>query len=227
MWRLVVPKDMERYPSQFSLFLDKQSGEDSGFYIRKPALWTKFIHSQEDKLRGSANRVRFTLTECTGLQAQVVDWGDRDSERYVFDYHSMYDSSGKRLSPVDCVFFPLLSTKRDAMPQLKSIKFVSSTDFITFLILSCRVLPGGREIFADVIRVSTPNNFYPCLLSLAAGVGLFHGQFLRFATAGQLPVVSVIVFQFLFNDLSDFLAVPEVCTEREKPGEVWSWSPSL
>ena len=62
---------------------------------------------------------------------------------------------------------------------------------VTSFILSLRVLPGGREIFAEVIRVATPNNFYPCLLCLAAGIGLFHGQYLRYSTAGQLPVVSV------------------------------------
>ena len=122
VWRLVVPRNLEKYPTEFSLFLDKQSGEDSGFYIRKPSLWTKFVHAQEDRLRGSGNRVRFTLSECTGLQVQAVDWENRESERYVFDYHSMYDSTGKRLSPVDCVFFPSLSTKKDAMPCLKSIR---------------------------------------------------------------------------------------------------------
>lgn len=56
-------------------------------------------------------------------------------------------------------------------------------------LLSFSVVPGGRDVFADVIRVSTPNNFFPCQLALAAGIGLFHGILLRRVTGGQLPVV--------------------------------------
>ena len=44
-------------------------------------------------------------------------------------------------------------------------------------------------MFAEVIRVSTPNNFFPCQLALAASIGLFHGILLRRVTGGQLPVV--------------------------------------
>ena len=53
----------------------------------------------------------------------------------------------------------------------------------------CSVKPGGREVFADVIRVATPNNFFACLLALASSMGLFHGILLRKVTGGQLPVV--------------------------------------
>ena len=44
-------------------------------------------------------------------------------------------------------------------------------------------------MFAEVIRVSTPNNFFPCQLALAASIGLFHGILLRRVTGGQFPVV--------------------------------------
>lgn len=73
---------------------------------------------------GVGDRVRFILAECTGLQVQVMSWGDsRDEERYVFDYHSMFDHRGKKLTPVDCVFFPSLSSNKNAMPLLKGIKY--------------------------------------------------------------------------------------------------------
>ena len=190
MWRLVVPSSMERFAKDFSLNLDKQSGEDSGFYVRAPSMWTKYVHSQEDKLRESGKRIKFTLAECTGLQAQVIDWEKRETERYIFGYHCMLDSKGKKLNPVDCVFFPALSTKRDAMPLLKPIRFSCEIHAIANYNIIHSFVPGGREVFADVIRVSTPNNFYACNLSIAAGFGLFHGLLLRRQTSGQLPVVS-------------------------------------
>ena len=85
----------------------------------------KFVHSQEDRLRESRTGVRFTMAEVTGLQTQAVKWeeSDRKSERYVFDYNSMFNSGGKRLSPVDCVFLPTLSTKKDAPPLLKAVRY--------------------------------------------------------------------------------------------------------
>ena len=126
IWRLVVPSNFELFSKDFALFLDKQSGEDSGIFIRKPSLWTKFVHTQEDKMRaGAGHRVRFILAECTGLQVQVMSWSDsRYEERYVFDYHSMFEHRGKKLTPVDCVFFPSLSSNKNAMPLLKGIKYV-------------------------------------------------------------------------------------------------------
>ena len=146
-------------------------------------MWVKFVHSQEDRMRDNGDRVRFTMSESTGLQDQAVDWDiGRETERYIFDYNSLFDHEGKKLSPVDCVFFPSLSTKKDALPRLKGI----------------HVVPGGRDVLAQVIRVATPNNFYPCMLSLAASFGLFHGQFLRKSTSGQLPAVFCNAFFFLF-----------------------------
>ena len=110
---------------KFAHCIDKQSGEDSGFLVRSNCLWTKFVHAQEDRLRDSGDRVRFIMAESTGLQDQVMAWGDeRDKERYIFDFNCMFDNRGKKLSPVDCVFFPPLSTKKDALPLLKAIRFV-------------------------------------------------------------------------------------------------------
>ena len=123
----MVPKCYQKDPNRFETFIDEQSGEDSGFRIRKPSLRIKFVQNQEDRLHESGARVRFTLAEATGLQDQVVTWTDRDTERYVFDFNIMLDHRGKKLSPVDCVFFPTLSLKRDAMPLLKSIRFVLIT----------------------------------------------------------------------------------------------------
>ena len=53
----------------------------------------------------------------------------------------------------------------------------------------CRVKPGPRDLYANLIKVSTPNNFYPCNLALAIGIGQFHGMRLRHITGGQCPVV--------------------------------------
>ena len=123
VWRLVVPKEHEMNPRKFSHFIDKQSGEDSGFLIRNQSLWIKFVHHQEDRLRGSEDRVRFIMAEATGLQDQAITWGaDRGTERYIFDYNSMFGHNGKKLSPVDCVFFPSLSLKKDVLPSLKAIR---------------------------------------------------------------------------------------------------------
>ena len=46
-------------------------------------------------------------------------------------------------------------------------------------------------MFADVIRVHTPSNFFACQLALASSFGLFHGAALRKVTSGQLPVLSL------------------------------------
>ena len=59
------------------------------------------------------------------------------------------------------------------------------------MFIRIRIVPGGRDVFANVIKVSTPNNFEACQTALAAGMGLFHGMLLRRMTSGQLPVVIV------------------------------------
>ena len=106
IWRVVVPntREFEISPRRFAACIGEQTGEDSGLQVRSNNLWTKFVHSQEDRLRESQTGVR--LAEVTGLQTQVVklEESDRKSERYVFDYNSMFNSEGKKLSPVDCVF---------------------------------------------------------------------------------------------------------------------------
>ena len=49
--------------------------------------------------------------------------------------------------------------------------------------------PGSRDLYANLIKISTPNNFYPCNLALAAGIGQFHGIRLRYLTGGQCPII--------------------------------------
>ena len=123
LWRLVVPRNAERYPRDFENFIDRQTGEDSGFFIRNNKLWTRFVQHQEERLRTPGNRVKFILAECTGLQVDAMTWGpSRDTERYVFDHHSIFDHTGAKLSPVDCVFYPSLSVRKDSLPILKGIR---------------------------------------------------------------------------------------------------------
>ena len=124
-------REFEVSPRRFAAFIDKQSGEDSGLQIRSNSLWTKFVHSQEDRLRESRDGVRFTMAEVTGLQTQAINWeGDRKTERYVFDYNCMFNAEGKKLFPVDCVFFPALSTKKDALSLLKTVRYANTTKLI-------------------------------------------------------------------------------------------------
>ena len=52
-----------------------------------------------------------------------------------------------------------------------------------------RVKHGPRDLFTNLIKVSTPDNFHPCNLALSAGMGQFHGQRLRSLCGGQCPVV--------------------------------------
>ena len=59
--------------------------------------------------------------------------------------------------------------------------------------------PGGRDVFAKVIRVAPPNNFYPALVALAAGFALFHGQRVRQITSGQLPVVQILKLSYFLK----------------------------
>ena len=96
---------------------------DSGFFLRNSKLWTRFVQYQEERLRTPGNRVMFILAECTGLQVDAMTWGpSRDNERYVFDHHSIFDHTGAKLSPVECVFYPSLSVRKDSLPILKGIR---------------------------------------------------------------------------------------------------------
>ena len=49
--------------------------------------------------------------------------------------------------------------------------------------------PGPRDLYANLIMVSTPDNFYGCNLAYTSGIGQFHGLRLRSRTGGQCPVV--------------------------------------
>ena len=82
IWRLVVPRSAERYPCDFENFIDRQTGEDSGFFIHSKKLWSKFVQHQEERIRTPGNCVKFILAECTGLQVDAMTWGpSRETER--------------------------------------------------------------------------------------------------------------------------------------------------
>ena len=115
---------MEKDHNKFETFIDKQSGEDSGFRIRKPSLWKGFVQHQEDLLHEQDRKVKFTLAENTGLLDTIVKIGDTSTERYVFGPTMMLDSRGKKLDPVDVIFHPSLSLKLNSMPLLKSIRLI-------------------------------------------------------------------------------------------------------
>ena len=117
-----MPKNIEKDHNKFEAFIDKQSGEDSGFRIRKPSLWKGFVQHQEDLLHEQDRKPKFTLAENTGLLDTIVKIGDRSTERYVFNATMMLNSQGKKLEPVDVVFHPTLSLKLNAMPVLKPIR---------------------------------------------------------------------------------------------------------
>ena len=53
IWRLVVPKNVQMDFSKFEQFIARQSGQDSGFRIRKKALWTapgRAVDGEEDEV---------------------------------------------------------------------------------------------------------------------------------------------------------------------------------
>ena len=98
-----MPKELQKDPSKFETFLDRQSGEDSNFRIRSRLLWHDFVRGEEDRLYDTGNSIRFTIAEATGttlnhltdqvltfliilgLQDSIVDFragSDRSSERY-------------------------------------------------------------------------------------------------------------------------------------------------
>ena len=183
IWRLVVPKTIQSDPNKFEQFIARQSGQDSGFRIRKKSLWTGFVQYQEDILQEKGNK-KFIFAENTGLLDTVFKLGDRASERYVFNSGTILNHQGKKIDPVDVVVHATLSLKVSAPPLLKPISMP----------------PGARDIYADIIRVSTPgDNFYPCNLGLASGIVLALGKITRGVTEGQLPVVSKNFSHFSAN----------------------------
>ena len=82
------------------------------------------------------------------------------------------------------------------------------------------IVPGGRDVFAEVIRVSTPNNFFPCQLALAASIGLFHGILLRRVTGGQLPVVILSMFLYSISYKIYIAALSQVLAAGKEPRKV-------
>lgn len=175
IWRLIVPKNIQLDPVRFEQFIARQSGQDSGFRIRKKSLWTGFVQHQEDLLQERGRKKKFIFAESTGILDTVFKLGDRTTERYVFSSSMILNHLGKRMETVDVVFHSTLSLKVTAPPLLRPITMT----------------PGGRRVFADIIRVSTPgDNFYPCNYGLAAGMVLALGKIARGVTEGQLPVVS-------------------------------------
>lgn len=169
VWRVIVPKKLQISFNDFEQIIDRQTRQDSGFRIRKPALWVKFIQQQEDHLADGDKEsvrcvriiflhrrlhelssfilatfcflllmnyfLRFLIAECTGLQDQSVDWenGGRDSERYVFSSHVMLDCQGKKLRPIDCIFFEYLSFKKECAPLLKPIRFRATARYRNYI----------------------------------------------------------------------------------------------
>lgn len=83
---MLVPKDAQKNHHKFEAYIDRQSGEDSCFRIRKTGLWTGFLQNQEDLLHESARKLKFFLAENTGLQTSLVKVGDRSTERFVSLY---------------------------------------------------------------------------------------------------------------------------------------------
>ena len=78
----------------------------------------------------------------------------------MFDHHSMFDHTWERLSPVDCVFYPSLSVRKDSLPILKGISWILESFIYLFEFHFLSVTPGGRNVYADIIRVYTPSNFF-------------------------------------------------------------------
>ena len=85
-----------------------------------------------------------------------------------------------------CLFSGYISNLNIEKQNINIFCF-EATKIYSLFVLS--VVPGGRDVFAKVIRVAPPSNFYPSQLALAAGFAFFHGQLLRKITGGQLPVV--------------------------------------
>ena len=51
-------KTVQNY-NEFERIVDRQSRQDSGFRMRKPALWVKFVQQQQDSLHdGDRDMIR-------------------------------------------------------------------------------------------------------------------------------------------------------------------------
>ena len=140
LWRVLVPKNIQKVTlcilsyrntflllqdhHKFEAYIDKQSGEDSCFRIRKSSMWTGFLQHQEDLLHERDRKSKFIMAENTGLLDTVVKIGDRTTERYVFNENTMLNSQGKKLHPVDVIFHPTLSLKMTATPVLKAMRYI-------------------------------------------------------------------------------------------------------
>ena len=168
-----------------SQFIVRQSGQDSGFRIRKKSLWTSFVQYEEDLLQEKGNK-KFIIAENTCLLDTVFKLGDRASERYVFNSSTILNSQDKKIDPVDVVVHTTLSLKVGAPPLLKPISMT----------------PGARNIYTKIIQISTPgDNFYACNLGLASWKVLALGKITRGVTKGQLPLVSNFVYITHFANL--------------------------
>ena len=103
--RLVVPKNIQMDHVKFEQYTAKQSGLDGGFRVRKKALWVGFVQHQEDLLQEGNRKVKFILAENTGLLDSVVKFGERETERYVFNGNIILDSRGKKWNLLMLSFF--------------------------------------------------------------------------------------------------------------------------
>ena len=93
------------------------------------------------------------------------------------------NSQDKKIDPVDVVVHTTFSLQVGAPPLLKPISMT----------------PGARNIYTEIIRISTPgDNFYACNLGLASWKVLALGKMTRGVTKGQLPLVSNFVYITLF-----------------------------
>ena len=178
VWLCLVPREAQDSIRMFEDAIDKQTGLDSGFRLRKTEmkLWKQFIDHSERTMYETGVKT-FAICENIGLQISLVeDWHDRSSERWVYGNDLILDHRGKLIkSNIDVLFYPWLSKRKNAPKTLPTnIKFTV----------------GGKEFFQRVLGVFVPGNFFPYLLSLSAAMGLVHGQALRrLATCGQCPSV--------------------------------------
>ena len=58
--------------------------------------------------------------------------------------------------------------------------------------------PGGRELFAPVLKFYPRGNFFPFQFGLSMGSSAQHGGLIRSKTEGQFPVVCICILYFVF-----------------------------